>query len=269
MQDKLKLNRKQIAALLIIAVISAYYFLQKSSQTAHLADIGQSGAPEEDRGDSQDFFDIPFYDEIQKFLGNLFDQIFGDSQDGNGSDQSEDEVKLPFSTNLSIEFLLLVLFLIMVIGVLAVSYHYFVGARSEVPRLSEEEALQRRIERLGIRVEKIIENIDHYLNEGKFTEGIIEGYKELDKALWDFSRLQRRKHDTPLEHSRSRSIELLMVDRLYLLVDQFYNRRYRMASATQTDLLEFKRNLRELVPQQVQKMKPDWKEREEEARGGR
>ncbi|MFW9916361.1 MAG: hypothetical protein ACFFGZ_12210, partial [Candidatus Thorarchaeota archaeon] len=74
MQDKLKLNRKQMAVLLIIGVIFAYYFLQRSSQTAHLADVGQSDAPEEDQNESRNLFDIPFIDEIQKFLENLFDQ---------------------------------------------------------------------------------------------------------------------------------------------------------------------------------------------------
>lgn len=245
--------------------IVIFYFLQDGSQTAHLSEINSSGSPEDDTGDSQDNF--PFLDEILAFLERIFNTADDASVEEGNSGQSG-EISIPsVGMTLSVELLLLILFLIMVIGLLGIAY-YFLSVKSRGPKLTEDEELHRRLDRLGERVERIIKFVDKCIEEGNFTNGVIKGYQELDQALWDFSRLQRRKYETPLEYAQAMP-KLLAVDRLRSIVEQFYGRRYRMADASKTDLLEFKMSLRELVPSETLKLKPDWEGREEDIDYGR
>ncbi|MFQ5980567.1 MAG: hypothetical protein ACE5OZ_20710 [Candidatus Heimdallarchaeota archaeon] len=259
-------NRKQIAAIIILVIIAIFFFLQESSQTAHLSEINSSGSPEDDTNDSQTNF--PFLNEILGFLERIFKSVDDASAEEGDPDQPDEiNIDTPVGMTLSVEFLLLILFLILVIGLLGVSY-YFLSVKSRGPKLTEEEELHRRLDRLGERVERIIAYVDRCIDDGNFTNGVIKGYKELDQALWDFSRLQRRKYDTPLEHTQAMP-KLLAVDRLRHIVEQFYGRRYRMADASKADLLEFKMSLMELVPSETLRLKPDWEEQEEDGDYGR
>ncbi|MFX0114465.1 MAG: hypothetical protein ACFFB3_07950 [Candidatus Hodarchaeota archaeon] len=262
-----KRHRKQIAALLLLLVLAVFLSLRTSSKTAHLAGIEQSGSPEEDTGESRSSLKdiIPFYDNIMDFLQNLWEQLFGDEQEnGTSEEPREDEIKLPLDFTLSLELLLLILFLVLAVGLFAVLY-YVMGTRTRVQKITEEEELQKRLDRLGRRVEEILEFVDRCLDEGAYTEGVIKGYQELDQALWVFSRLQRKRSETPLEHTHSVPKQLMGVQMLLNIVEQFYNRRYRMIQASKADLLEFRTNLMALVLPQARRMRPDWKEREEES----
>ncbi|MHA2225188.1 MAG: hypothetical protein ACXAC8_08280 [Candidatus Hodarchaeales archaeon] len=113
---------------------------------------------------------------------------------------------------------------------------------------SGRKELKKRRETLGNQIEVIINFLKECL-DGKFSQGITEGFERLDEALKEFSKISRPGWLTPREFSR---LEIPYFDKnaLKTAVEQFYRITYGQKLATRGDLENFITNFQQMIADQ-------------------
>ncbi|UJG40258.1 MAG: hypothetical protein K9W45_10510 [Candidatus Heimdallarchaeum aukensis] len=81
-----------------------------------------------------------------------------------------------------------------------------------------------------------------YLDNKKYTEGVIYGFLTLDKNMKQLLGLKRKSSLTPKEFAESLELPEI-IQNLKNIVNQFYRARYKLDELTKDDLLDFINNL--------------------------
>lgn len=102
---------------------------------------------------------------------------------------------------------------------------------------SEDKELEIRRQTLGKRIEEIINFLEICL-DGRFSQGITEGFERLDAALKEYSKISRPGWLTPREFTLLK-IPYFNHDAMITAVEQFYRITYGQKPAMRKDLEEF------------------------------
>jgi hypothetical protein len=105
------------------------------------------------------------------------------------------------------------------------------------PDVSKDIELKIRRLTLGKRIEEIIAFLEECL-DGRFSQGITEGFEKLDSALKEYSKISRPGWLTPREFTLMK-IPYFNHDAMISAVEQFYRITYGLKPATQEELKEF------------------------------
>lgn len=105
------------------------------------------------------------------------------------------------------------------------------------PDVSKDIELKVRRLTLGKRIEEIIIFLEECL-DGRFNQGITEGFEKLDLALKEYSKISRPGWLTPREFTLMK-IPYFNHDAMILAVEQFYRITYGLKDATLEELKEF------------------------------
>ena len=103
--------------------------------------------------------------------------------------------------------------------------------------ISEDIELKIRRLTLGKRIEEIIAFLEECL-DGRFSQGITEGFERLDSALKEYSKISRPRWLTPREFTLLK-IPYFNHDAILAAVEQFYRITYGLKPAAQKELEEF------------------------------
>lgn len=101
----------------------------------------------------------------------------------------------------------------------------------------ERTELKVRRQTLGKRIEEIIEFLKSCL-DGRYSQGITEGFERLDIAMKEYSKISRPGWLTPREFTLL-YIPYFDHEALISAVEQFYRITYGQKKATQKELLEY------------------------------
>ncbi|MFX0013801.1 MAG: hypothetical protein ACFFB2_03475 [Promethearchaeota archaeon] len=123
---------------------------------------------------------------------------------------------------------------------------------------AETKELEIRRQTLGKRIEEIIRFLNECL-DGRFNQGITEGFERLDAALKEYSKISRPGWLTPREFSLLK-IPYFNHEAMITVVEQFYLITYGQKPASRKDLEEFIECFKlMIVDEQVLKWKSDSK----------
>lgn len=146
------------------------------------------------------------------------------------------------SSGLFIIVLLVVIMIIIFIASIFISRK--IRSRQEEDQSSEEssrahvkELIKRRVT-LGKRIEKILTFLNTSSQEGNYTQGITEGFEQLDAAMKEFSKISRPGWLTPREYANMR-IPYFDHQSLSSAVEIFYKSTYSKLDATKQDMNAF------------------------------
>ncbi|MFW9851450.1 MAG: hypothetical protein ACFFDS_00730 [Candidatus Thorarchaeota archaeon] len=102
-----------------------------------------------------------------------------------------------------------------------------------------------RREKLVTKIKTLVEILNDYLKQGKFSEGIIYGFHQLDSNMKRILGVSRDSHLTPKEFSNSLELPEV-IPHLDWLVNAFYLARYKLAKMEYQDLESFIQNLQKI-----------------------
>ncbi|MHA1198873.1 MAG: hypothetical protein ACTSQF_05925 [Candidatus Heimdallarchaeaceae archaeon] len=106
-------------------------------------------------------------------------------------------------------------------------------------------SIKRKREKFRTHISTLMEVLNEYLEEGKYAEGIIFGYHQLDNNMKRILGIKRETYLTPKEFSQSMDLPKV-VKPLNRIIDLFYLTRYRISPMKYEDLKEFIVNLQTL-----------------------
>ena len=95
-----------------------------------------------------------------------------------------------------------------------------------------------RREKLVTKIKTLVEVLNDYLKQGKFTEGIIYGFHQLDGNMKRILGISRDSHLTPKEFSNSLELPEI-IPHLDWIIKVFYLARYKLAKMEYQDLETF------------------------------
>lgn len=122
--------------------------------------------------------------------------------------------------------------------------------------ISEDIELEIRRITLGKRIEEIIIFLEECL-DGRFNQGITEGFERLDSALKEYSKISRPRWLTPREFTLLK-IPYFNHDAIIAAVEQFYRITYGLKPATYKELKQFIEYFKSMIPDEnVLKWKSD------------
>ena len=93
-------------------------------------------------------------------------------------------------------------------------------------------------EKFRTQINTLMEILQEYLNDGKFAEGIVFGFHQLDSNMKRILGIKREAYLTPKEFSQSMELPEI-IQPLTKLIDIFYLARYRISPMEYNDLEEF------------------------------
>lgn len=102
--------------------------------------------------------------------------------------------------------------------------------------------LQSRREKFRTQIKTLTEVLREYLSEGKYTEGIIFGYHQLDENMKKILGIRRETYLTPKEFAKSLDLPNIL-PYLNSMIQTFYVARYKKQQMKKKDLLDFIGNL--------------------------
>lgn len=105
--------------------------------------------------------------------------------------------------------------------------------------------VKRKREKFRTHISTLMEVLNEYLDEGKYAEGIIFGYHQLDNNMKRILGIRRETYLTPKEFSQSMDLPEI-VKPLNRIIDVFYLTRYRISPMKNEDLKAFIENLQTL-----------------------
>ncbi len=103
---------------------------------------------------------------------------------------------------------------------------------------SSPSIVRRKREKFRTQISTLVEILTEYLEEGKYTEGVIYGYHQLDKNTKRILGTRRETYLTPKEFASSLELPEIIVP-LKWIVETFYVARYRISPMGYEDLKEF------------------------------
>ncbi len=157
--------------------------------------------------------------------------------------------------------------ILIIIGIMAflVTTSLIVSYRSKKKEETEDKKdiitlkdIEQKIRRLtlGKRIEEIIAFLEDCL-DGRFSQGITEGFEKFDLALKEYSKISRPDWLTPREFTLLK-IPYFNSDAMITAVEQFYRITYGLKPATRKNLEEFIEYFRSMIPDEnVLKWKAD------------
>lgn len=98
--------------------------------------------------------------------------------------------------------------------------------------------LQARREKFRTQIKTLTEVLREYLIEGKYTEGIIFGYHQLDENMKKILGVSRETYLTPKEFARSLDLPKIL-PYLDSMIQTFYLARYKKQQMKRKELLNF------------------------------
>jgi hypothetical protein len=113
------------------------------------------------------------------------------------------------------------------------------------PEVSKDVELKIRRLTLGKRIEVIIAFLEECL-DGRFSQGITEGFEQLDSALKEYSKISRPGWLTPREFSLMK-IPYFNHNAMISAVEQFYRITYGLKPASQEELKEFIKHFKSMI----------------------
>lgn len=140
-------------------------------------------------------------------------------------------------------WIIIVIFVIMTSSVII---SLIVSHRSKKKEETEDEKglitemdIELKVRRitLGKRIDEIIDFLEGCL-DGRFSQGITEGFEQLDSALKEYSKISRPGWLTPREFTLLK-IPYFNHDAMITAVEQFYRITYGLKLATRKELEEF------------------------------
>ena len=156
------------------------------------------------------------------------------------------------AAGLSIIFLVFLVTVLLLVTSLIISRHRKEVKQKkesqEVVTDSKQKELEIRRQTLGKRIEEIISFLMTCL-DGRYSQGITEGFERLDLAMKEYSKISRPGWLTPKEFTRLR-IPYFNHDALIAAVDQFYIITYGQKPATQKELETFIVCFQEMIADQ-------------------
>ena len=117
----------------------------------------------------------------------------------------------------------------------------FFRPRERAPTTS----IKKKREKFRTHISTLMEILHEYLNKGKYAEGIIFGYHQLDSNMKKILGIMRETYLTPKEFSQSMDLPEI-VEPLTKIIDIFYLARYRISEMKQEDLKNFIEHLQTL-----------------------
>jgi hypothetical protein len=111
---------------------------------------------------------------------------------------------------------------------------------------------QSRREKLVTKIRTLVEILNDYLKQGKFTEGVIYGFHQLDVNMKRILGVSRDSHLTPKEFSNSLELPGI-IPHLDWMVKTFYLARYKLAEMEYQDLETFIQKLQKIKSLSVSK----------------
>jgi len=151
--------------------------------------------------------------------------------------------KEPFIPTQIIPIVIAVLFAIL-IGLL-------VWRRRKEMQIAQEQIMYNRSvvrsrrEKLVTKIRTLVEVLNDYLKQGKFTEGIIFGFHQLDGNMRRILGVKRDSHLTPKEFSNSLELPEV-IPHLDWIIRIFYLARYKLAKMQYQDLEVFIQKLQKI-----------------------
>ncbi|MFX0122633.1 MAG: hypothetical protein ACFFAE_03290 [Candidatus Hodarchaeota archaeon] len=148
-------------------------------------------------------------------------------------------------------WIIIIIFMIMVSLVilsLIVSHVYQKKSKTEDDKIldiSNDIELKIRRLTLGKRIEEIITFLEECL-DGRFSQGITEGFIQLDSALKEYSKISRPGWLTPREFTLLK-IPYFNQDAMISAVELFYRITYGLKAATRNELVEFIEYFRSMI----------------------
>ncbi len=102
-----------------------------------------------------------------------------------------------------------------------------------------------RREKLVTKIRTLVEILNDYLKQGKFTEGIVFGFHQLDGNMKRILGVSRDSHLTPKEFSNSLQLPEI-IPHLDWIVKAFYLARYKLSEMEYQDLETFIQKLQKI-----------------------
>ena len=109
-----------------------------------------------------------------------------------------------------------------------------------------------RREKLVTKIRTLVEVLNDYLKQGKFREGIVYGFHQLDGNMKRILGISRDSHLTPKEFSKSLELPEI-VTHLDWIIKIFYLARYKLAEMEYQDLETFIQKLQKIKGLSVSK----------------
>ncbi len=106
-------------------------------------------------------------------------------------------------------------------------------------------AVRSRREKLVTEIRTLIEVLNDFLKQGKFTEGIVYGFHQLDGNMKRILGVSRDSHLTPKEFSNSLELPEISTH-LDWIIKVFYLARYKLAKMEYQDLNTFIQKLQKI-----------------------
>lgn len=122
--------------------------------------------------------------------------------------------------------------------------------KKEMQSIQQQEqyisgAVRSRRERIVTKIRTLVEVLNDFLKQGKFTEGIIYGFHQLDSNMKRILGVRRDTHLTPKEFSNSLELPEI-IPHLDWIINIFYLARYKLAKLEYQDLETFIQKLQEI-----------------------
>lgn len=112
------------------------------------------------------------------------------------------------------------------------------GSRPVPSTIVARGTLQARREKFRTQIRTLTEVLREYLREGKYTEGIIFGYHQLDENMKKILGISRETYLTPKEFARSLDLPNIL-PYLDSMIQTFYIARYKKQKMKKKELLDF------------------------------
>ena len=113
------------------------------------------------------------------------------------------------------------------------------------PTARRVSSITDKRDKFRTQIKSLVELLYEYLEEGRYTEGVIFGYHELDKNMKRILGIKREGYLTPKEFSNSLELPEMII-LLDSMVQTFYIARYRISPMEYKDLEDFIKNLQKL-----------------------
>lgn len=112
------------------------------------------------------------------------------------------------------------------------------GSRPVPSSMVTGGTLQARREKFRTQIKTLTEVLREYLRDGRYTEGIIFGYHQLDENMKKILGISRETYLTPKEFARSLDLPNIL-PYLDSMIQTFYIARYKKQQMKKKELLDF------------------------------
>ncbi len=135
-------------------------------------------------------------------------------------------------------------------GVLLLAFLLLIRKRREVKKVStistsKVSSLLSRREKFRTNIKTLVDVLKEYLEQKRFSEGVIFGYHHLDKNMKRILGIRRDAYLTPKEFSHSLDLPEI-VSHLNWMIETFYLARYKIAELGYEDLEGFIHRLQKM-----------------------